>query len=66
MKVLTDDEVKVLKAARKILKTLTKKRNKLDKQAYESGDETKLIEFEEAVYKQAKVEFLISAFIDVK
>ena len=66
MKVLTDDEVKVLKSARKILQTLTKKHKKLDKQAYESGDETKLNEFEEAVYKQAKVDFLTSAFIDVK
>ena len=64
-KILTDDEVNIIKHAKKILKKLTNKHNKLANLAWDTDDCFKLDEFEESLYKQAKIDFIDTAFIKI-
>ena len=64
---LTEDEVNVLKSARKILKRLSKKHQKLADDANARCSSEKLDNFEAIVWREAKVDFIddCNAFIDL-
>ena len=59
--ILTDDEVATLKATRKILKRVSKKHQKLVDAAWKRKGEFDPIDienFEDSVYRQAKIDFI--------